>query len=785
MEQTGAPSRELDHGLGDQLVTPIRMDEVSDSHEHLASIYRTRDQQFEAAIPFVRTGLERGERCLYIAGETGREEVLEAMAGRGIDVERALESGALSIHTPTEVYGGTEREFDADDVLAFLESTVDSVTREGYEALRITAEMSWILEGWADLDQVIAYERAVNRFYTDRDAIALCQYDRHAFPDDFLTTVIENHPHIVYDGTVGGNVFYAPPEEFEPTGTSREVDRKLQTIASRAETRSRLEHRDRGLTRLTTATRKLMRADADEIHGCATEVVREVLGVPRADVWLYDSELGTLRPADRTRDRSGSTARSAVEDPLWEAFVDRECRTLEDGGDDPTAGGSVAAPLGKHGVLRAEADTAGAFDDVSMDLLQTIAANVEAAYDRAERETQLREQTDRLERLERINGVIRSIDRGVVRANSRDEIERVVCASLARSDAYAFAWIGEPSLEAGRVEPLEWAGAGSDYLNELAGTVDDRLEATPAGRAADAGSVRIVDDVVTDRSFDAWRSIAIEHGFRSCVSVPITYEDTLYSVLSVYATDSAMTGLDQEVLAELGELIGDAIHNTETETALGSATVTELDLAIDGTETVLSRLARETACGIDVEGYVPAAETDRLFVTVRDDDADRIADAAAELVGVDRVRRITSHNDESRFELSVTAPSVAAAVVERGGKIQSIEIDETDTGVTVELPPSADVRDFVDELQRAFPGTRLVARRSRERPDPASVRNSLEERLTDRQREVLQTAYLSGYFESPRRSTGQEVTESLGVSHPTFAQHLRAAQRKLCDSLFE
>lgn len=784
MEQTGAPSRELDHGLGDQLVTPIRMDEVSDSHEHLASIYRTREQQFEAAIPFVRTGLERGERCLYIAGETDREEVLEAMADRGIDVERALESGALSIHAPTAVYGGTEREFDADDVLAFLESTVDSITREGYEALRITAEMSWILEGWADLDQVIAYERAVNRFYTERDAIALCQYDRHAFPDDFLTTVIENHPHIVYDGTVGGNVFYAPPEEFAVAGTSREVDRKLRTIASQAETRSRLEHRDRGLTTLTTATRELMRADPDEIHACATEVVRDVLGIPSAGVWLYDSDIGTLRPADRIRSRSGSPARSAVEDPLWEAFVDQECRTLEGDADDPTVGRSVAAPLGKHGVLLAEADAPGAFDDVSMDLLQTIAANVEAAYDRAEREAQLREQTDRLERLERINGVIRSIDRGVVRADSRDEIERVVCTSLARSDAYAFAWIGE-MLETGRVSPIEWAGTGSDYLNELAATVDDRPEATPAGRAADTGSVQIVDDVVTDRSFGAWRSIALEHEFRSCVSVPITYEDTLYSVLSVYAADTAMTELDQEVLAELGEFIGDAIHNTETETALGSATVTELDLTVDGADTVLARLARESACEIDVEGYVPGAETDRLFATVRSDDADRIADAAAELVGVDRVGRISSRDDEDRLELAVTGPSVAAAVVERGGKIQSIEIAETDTTVTVELPPSADVRAFVEELQRAFSSTRLVARRSRERPDPASVRNSLEEQLTDRQREVLQTAYLSGYFESPRRSTGQEVTESLGISHPTFAQHLRAAQRKVCDSLFE
>jgi predicted DNA binding protein len=51
--------------------------------------------------------------------------------------------------------------------------------------------------------------------------------------------------------------------------------------------------------------------------------------------------------------------------------------------------------------------------------------------------------------------------------------------------------------------------------------------------------------------------------------------------------------------------------------------------------------------------------------------------------------------------------------------------------------------------------------------------------LTDRQREVVEIAYHSGFFEWPRDSTGEEIAETLGVSPPTVHKHLRAAERKL------
>jgi hypothetical protein len=57
------------------------------------------------------------------------------------------------------------------------------------------------------------------------------------------------------------------------------------------------------------------------------------------------------------------------------------------------------------------------------------------------------------------------------------------------------------------------------------------------------------------------------------------------------------------------------------------------------------------------------------------------------------------------------------------------------------------------------------------------------ERLTDRQREVLETAYRMGYFEYPRSANATEVAEELGIGLSTLAEHLAAAQEKLLAEL--
>lgn len=58
-------------------------------------------------------------------------------------------------------------------------------------------------------------------------------------------------------------------------------------------------------------------------------------------------------------------------------------------------------------------------------------------------------------------------------------------------------------------------------------------------------------------------------------------------------------------------------------------------------------------------------------------------------------------------------------------------------------------------------------------------------KLTDRQREVLETAYERGYFERPKRANATELAAELGISQSTFTEHLVTAQRKLLEDVLE
>src|SRR5258706_7728406 len=73
-------------------------------HQHLCLIYDTREQQLGAALPFLRSGLERGERCLYIADDNRGADVLDALRRGGTDVDRHIGSGALVIAGKQETY---------------------------------------------------------------------------------------------------------------------------------------------------------------------------------------------------------------------------------------------------------------------------------------------------------------------------------------------------------------------------------------------------------------------------------------------------------------------------------------------------------------------------------------------------------------------------------------------------------------------------------------------------------------------------------------------------------
>jgi GAF domain-containing protein/predicted DNA binding protein len=223
---------------------PVEELDDHDSNGHLALIYENQAEQFAAAVPFIRQGLRRGERCLYVADENSRAEVVSALRAGGVDVDAALDSGALSIYSKQDTYL-REGKFDPDDMIEFLADAIDEAT-ETYEALRIAGEMTWVFGESPDMEDLIEYEGKVNRLMPEEDCIALCQYNRERFPTEVIRDVVRTHPHLIYDGTVCQNFYYTPPEDFfGPTRPEREIDRMMETLTDRTEAKTALQERER------------------------------------------------------------------------------------------------------------------------------------------------------------------------------------------------------------------------------------------------------------------------------------------------------------------------------------------------------------------------------------------------------------------------------------------------------------------------------------------------------------------------------------------------------------
>ncbi|UPV72885.1 MEDS domain-containing protein [Halorussus limi] len=213
-------------------------------NDHFAHIYETDDERFAAAVPFVRQGLERGERVMFIVDETDEAEVRAAVRDAGLDVDNALDSGALSFHTVQETYL-RDGAFSPNEMLEFYADTVAAATEE-FEALRIVAGTTWLRDDTATVEQFMEYESKVNDLFADEACLALCQYDRGKFGPETVRNVIRTHPHLVYDGEVCHNFYYTPPEEFfGPDAPVSENERMLRTLRDRTVAEATLRRRER------------------------------------------------------------------------------------------------------------------------------------------------------------------------------------------------------------------------------------------------------------------------------------------------------------------------------------------------------------------------------------------------------------------------------------------------------------------------------------------------------------------------------------------------------------
>jgi PAS domain S-box-containing protein len=586
----------------------------------------------------------------------------------------------------------------------------------------------------------------------------------------------------------------------------REVSIQGGTLLFSCRDITKRKQREEALATLHETARDFLYAEThQEIAQHVVDDTPGVLDLDTSAVYLFDADANVLKPAAYsaamrelngplpTVPTDGETlpSYSFVEDEAL--FFDdiHEADRLENRATDLRSVSYI--PLGKHGVFVAGSDQVGVFDDVTRELTDLLAATAEAALDRVSRESQLRkqdrtlqQQNEQLTALNRTNETIREIDQALVQAETREEIDHTVCELLAADDRFKFAWIGTIDSTTDTVTPRAWAGEKKGYLDShtfavAASGVD------PAGQTAATGEVTMVTNVAAELREEPWRKDALTRDFLSVLSIPLVYNDLTHGVLTVYATtQDAFDETATAVLAELGETIASALSAIERKNALLTTSVTRVEFAIDDPTFVLSRLAQDAGCTLSYQGDVQqSTEGSYVFVTVEDASLGEVAEVASQIVAIDDVQQISADGEGGVLRLRLTQLFLALELADHGAVFREATADPDSTTLVIDIPDSIEVRAITRLVREMFADVELRSKQTLDQAMEHDLYSKFLDKLTERQLEVIQTAYYSGFFESPRESTGEDVAETLGISPPAFYKHARTVQRKLFATLFD
>ncbi len=603
---------------------------------------------------------------------------------------------------------------------------------------------------------------------------------------------------VVFEDTTYGllSVFASRPDAFD--------DREETVLGELGETLGYAlatidrEEREQLLTTLQGSTRELINASSKEdVCDRVVRAAAEVLQTATVGVFLLDDGGDLVRTASTDGFTEQFVADSLPapdtgDSAPWSAFLDGET-TVFDGGEqsivaDEVPRSGLAVPLGDHALLVALSTDSTGFDGDLRRVLDLFGTSAEAALDRVEGETNLRArdaeletQNRRLKRQVNINEVIRGVDEALVDGTTRTEIEQSVCERLVSEGPYRFAWIGGFDPATDDVTPRTWAGEDGEYLDTI-GT--DASE--PSSQALDCSEPVIVSRV-SDRLHDEpWREAALRRDFRSVVAVPLVYENYTYGVLAVYGEDSDTFGeTERPVFAELGETIANAINGIETKQSLLGDDAVRLKLRLDDETSPLVSLSHSLDCTIRLEGVTTwTADGLRAFLTVASVHSATVDTTLDQAVAVADYRHV-GERDSDVYEVEFADQTVLGTLLEHGGRPRDLTVEDGQMDLVVDVSHDIHVRELVDVVRATYPTTELVARKdvTRELRSEQQLRSDVLGDLTDRQREVLTTAHLSGYFERPRESTGQDIADALGISQPAVNRHLRVAQRTVFDWL--
>ena len=185
------------------------------SGSHIVQLYNKVSEITGVTARLLEMGLQAHEKCLFAGTSAAVQEMEAALKKADIDVAEAKVAGQLIMLIERESLLVNNR-FDPYHLLSTHQTFIAQALREGWKAVRISMDMSWLTKDVATPEQILKYEAASDAVFTFQNApiIALMHYDYAQLPGALVVELLKLHPIAVVGKFIKRNPYYLNSEQY-------------------------------------------------------------------------------------------------------------------------------------------------------------------------------------------------------------------------------------------------------------------------------------------------------------------------------------------------------------------------------------------------------------------------------------------------------------------------------------------------------------------------------------------------------------------------------------------
>lgn len=172
-------------------------------------MYGTEREHAGILSEFLRAGLARNEKCIYVVHGGITRAVQSTLRAIGAELRVATEGGAIELRRAEELFPARGA-LATGRLLSAWRRAERRGRREGFTGLRVVSEVPRAAHGGPRREQWFEYERRLTSTAAELRASFLCIYARHGTPAPSVREVLRAHPSGFAGGIVGRSASFEP-----------------------------------------------------------------------------------------------------------------------------------------------------------------------------------------------------------------------------------------------------------------------------------------------------------------------------------------------------------------------------------------------------------------------------------------------------------------------------------------------------------------------------------------------------------------------------------------------